>query len=125
MSKKNKCVEVPLPDLLGEPVGRLVPWTSEGFVLCCEDCYLHGRPDHVSIVTSHPGASEVYRVNVFPYRGTCRFCSKVLVAPATDRWPELFDGRDNCYPPPDRKVVDLDPFQVDLLKHWVGRKGAS
>lgn len=102
------------------PVGRLIPWTSEGFVLCCEDCYLHGRPDHVSVVTSHPGASKVCKINVFPYRGTCRFCSTTLVEPATDKWPELFDGQDNShYPKPDSKVVDLNEEQVGLLKRWV------
>lgn len=105
-----------------KPVGRLVYWTPGGHVLCCEDCYSHGRPDHVSIVTSHPGASEVYRGNVFPYRGTCRFCSKVLVEPANARWPELFDGRgrEQDYPAPDYKVVDLTPEQCRFVA-WVVR----
>lgn len=102
-------------------VGRLIPWTSDGFVLCCEDCYLHDRPDHVSLVTSHPNASKVYRINVFPYEGTCHFCSKTLVEPATNGWPELFNGRgsEREYPKPDAKVVDLTPEQCRLVSKWV------
>ena len=98
-------------------VGRLIPWTSDGFVLCCEDCYLHGRPDHVSLVTSHPNASKVYRINVFPYKGTCHFCSKTLVEPATNGWPELFNGRgsEREYPKPDAKVVDLTHLYAALM----------
>lgn len=34
--------------------------------------------------------APVYRVNVYPYRGTCDRCGTTLVEPATPAWPELF-----------------------------------
>ena len=108
-----------------KPIGRLVWWeepgVSSGHVLSCEDCY-QARERETGRVRS---ASKVFRVNVFPYRGTCKFCSKVLVEPATSRWPELFDGcgSEREYPAPESKVVDLSPEQCRFVAWCVNGKG--
>lgn len=37
--------------------------------------------------------SRVWRVNVWPYKQTCRACGRTLVSGATLAWPELFNGK--------------------------------
>jgi hypothetical protein len=41
---------------------------------------------------SWPAGCRLYDVNVAPYRQTCASCGAVMLAGASDAWPELFDG---------------------------------
>ena len=65
-------------------VGYLIPSGAQGYVLHCPSCATGWE------------STPVYRVNVYPYRGTCAKCKATLVEPQTPAWPELFDGRPIC-----------------------------
>lgn len=55
------------------PIGFL----SKGRLLC------YGCNDSTSAIV-------VFHSNIFPYRGTCSRCGKILVKPRNENWPELF-----------------------------------
>ena len=66
-------------------VGYMIPNENGiGYHISCEDCV----PDfHFPEDRPIP----IFHENIFPYKQTCCFCGKVLVAGRTDTWPCLFD----------------------------------
>ena len=67
-------------------IGYLTP-TKRAQVVICLDCAETLERSGYRGVCAVP----VYRVNLAPYRQTCRLCHAVIHAGARG-WPELFDG---------------------------------
>lgn len=62
---------------MDKPIGYLEYTASGDMVLGCVACAVRRE-------------TPVYRINVYPYRGTCDRCGACLVEPQTSAWPELF-----------------------------------
>lgn len=69
-----------------EDENEQIGWLVCGDMVWCHDC--------VAAYTIKPGV-RLYRVNVAPYKQTCHRCCKVLNAPGTPAWCELFPPTGN------------------------------
>lgn len=59
-----------------------VGFLMDGRRVLCFDC--HNRQPDAGV--------PIYHVNIYPYKGSCNVCGKILVEPRSANWPELFDG---------------------------------
>lgn len=73
------------------PIAYMV-LVGKGYMLACLRC--------ASNIPSEMLGAAVCRENVYPYKGTCAACHRLIVEPQTPAWPELFDGG--------RDVLDAD-----------------